>query len=227
MQGQEAEQSIINALTEIKKRTGLFDIAVIIRGGGSQIDLSCFDGYSLASEVARFPFPVVTGIGHERDDTVTDMVAHTKCKTPTDVAQFIISGVRGFEERIMEMERRLVKNTEKLMKDKVQNLASIIDNFKHLVSQALSGSRNKIAMGRQKLISALKSYADKKDSRLEKIEQAVRLLDPVNVLKRGYSITYLKGKSLRDMEAVEKGDVLTTKLNKGLITSRVEDLRDE
>lgn len=249
MQGAEAEQSIINALTEIKKRIDLFDIAVIIRGGGSQIDLSCFDGYSLASEVAKSPLPVVTGIGHERDDTVTDMVAHTKCKTPTDVAQFIISGVRGFEERVIEIQRRLVKNTDKLMKDELQNLSSIIDHLSHLVRQALSESRNKIAMGRQKLISAIKSYTDKKmnrllsyekdlrfhvrqilsrgNSRLEKVEQAVRLLDPANVLKRGYSITYLQGKSLRDIDALEKGDVLTTKLNKGLITSRVEDLRDE
>jgi exodeoxyribonuclease VII large subunit len=249
MQGQEAEQSIINALTEIKEKTDMFDIAVIIRGGGSQIDLSCFDGYSLASEVARFPLPVLTGIGHERDDTVTDIVAHTKCKNPTDVAQFIISGVRSFEERITEMQRRLVRNAEKLLKDKIQSLVSIIDSFKHLVGYALSESRNKIAIGKQKLISALKSYADKKmnsllsyekdlgfhirqilyreNGRLEKAEQAVRLIDPVNVLKRGYSITYLWGKSLRNIEAVEKGDVLTTKLNKGLITSRVEDFQDE
>lgn len=199
--------------------------------------------------MAKSPLPVVTGIGHERDDTVTDMVAHTKCKTPTDVAQFIISGVRGFEERVIEIQRRLVKNTDKLMKDELQNLSSSIDHLSHLVRQALSESRNKIAMGRQKLISAIKSYTDKKmnrllsyekdlrfhvrqilsrgNSRLEKVEQAVRLLDPANVLKRGYSITYLQGKSLRDIDALEKGDVLTTKLNKGLITSRVEDLRDE
>jgi exodeoxyribonuclease VII large subunit len=249
MQGQEAEESVIKALTKIKERTDLFDIAVIIRGGGSQIDLNCFDAYGLASEIARFPLPVVTGIGHERDDTVADMVAHTKCKTPTDVAQFIISGARGFEERIMEMERMLVRNAEKLLKDKAQSLVSTIDSFKHLVSYALSRSHNQIAIGKQNLISALRSYADKKmrsllsyekdlgfnikqilsreNSRIEKAEQAVRLLDPVNVLKRGYSITYLEGKSLKELRGVEKGDVLTTKLDKGLIMSRVEDLRDE
>ena len=91
MQGQEAGASIISALREVNRNKKHYDAVVIVRGGGSQIDLSCFDAYGLAAEVAKFPLPVITGIGHERDDTVVDIVAHTKLKTPTAVAEFLIS----------------------------------------------------------------------------------------------------------------------------------------
>ena len=101
MQGSGAEQSIISALRKVSQKIDLFDVLVIIRGGGSVIDLNCFDSYDLASEVARSPLPVITGIGHEKDDTVVDITAHTKMKTPTAVAEFLISGLRSFEENII------------------------------------------------------------------------------------------------------------------------------
>ena len=100
MQGAEAEQSIISALRKVRQKRDLFDVLVIIRGGGSVIDLNCFDSYNLASQVAQLPLPVITGIGHEKDDTVVDMTAHTKMKTPTAVAEFLISGLRSFEENV-------------------------------------------------------------------------------------------------------------------------------
>jgi exodeoxyribonuclease VII large subunit len=249
MQGESAEQSVVDALRKMHKRTNLFDMAVIIRGGGSQTDLGCFDSYGIASEVARFPIPVITGIGHERDDTVTDMVAHTKCKTPTDVAQFIISGVRGFEERIIELQRKLVRHTEKLMKDNLQTLRVFMHDLTYKVMQTLSDSHRGIDWERQKLISSLKTFDDKKatqllsyqkdlklhtkqlltkeNTRLGRIEQAIKHLDPENILKRGYSITYLNGKAIRDVHTTDRGSIIDTKLYKGLITSKVEGIKDE
>jgi exodeoxyribonuclease VII large subunit len=249
MQGEGAEQSIVDVLRKMHKRTSQFDMAVIIRGGGSQTDLSCFDSYGIASEVARFPIPVITGIGHERDDTVTDMVAHTKCKTPTDVAQFIISGVRGFEERIIELQRKLVRHTEKLMKDNLRILSSFMNDIRYKVMRSLSDSHRGIDRESQKLISALKIFDDKKssqllsyqkdlklhtkqlltkeDTRLYRIEQAIKHLDPENTLKRGYSITYLNGKAIRDVRMTERGSTIHTKLHKGSITSKVEEIKDE
>ena len=249
MQGEGAEHSIVDALRKMQKRINLFDMAAIIRGGGSQTDLSCFDSYGIASEVARFPIPVITGIGHERDDTVTDMVAHTKSKTPTDVAQFIISGVRGFEERIIELQRKLIRQTEELMKDNLQTLSSCMHDLTYKVMQTLSDSRRGIDRERQKLLSSLKTFGDKKETqmltyqkdlklqikqlltkenaRLDGIEQAIKHLDPENILKRGYSITYLNGKSVRDVHMTERGSIIQTKLYKGLITSKVEEIKDE
>jgi exodeoxyribonuclease VII large subunit len=249
MQGEGAEQSIVDALRKMHKRISLFDMAVIIRGGGSQTDLSCFDSYGIASEVARFPIPVITGIGHERDDTVTDMVAHTKCKTPTDVAQFIISGVRGFEERIIELQRKLIRHTEKLMKDNLQTLSAFMHDLTYKVMQTLSDSRRGIEMERQKLLSSLKTLGNnratqllsyqkdlklhikqlltKENTRLDRTEQAIKHLDPENILKRGYSITYLNGKAIRDVHTTERGSIIHTKVYKGLITSKVEEIKDE
>jgi exodeoxyribonuclease VII large subunit len=249
MQGEEAELSILNALSKIKEHFDEFDIAVIIRGGGSQIDLSCFDSYALASEVASFLLPVVTGIGHQRDDTVVDMVAHTKCKTPTDVAQFIISGVRSFEERILGNQARLVKSTEGLLKDTRHNLKSLIHDFRHRVNQMLSDAHRSIDAETHRLQSALRAFNVREvntllscqrnlnihmkqiwvreNGRIEKAEQAIRLLDPINVLKRGYSITFLDGTALRDATSVDEGMLLETRLYHGRFTSRVEEVRDE
>ena len=97
---------------------------VIIRGGGSVIDLNCFDGYPLAAEVAGFPLPVITGIGHEKDDTVVDIAAHTKMKTPTAVAEFLISGMRSFEENVLGLESRIVASAEQMLRDERQKLTS-------------------------------------------------------------------------------------------------------
>jgi exodeoxyribonuclease VII large subunit len=97
MQGEEAASSIIDAMHQVFENIGNYDLLVIIRGGGATLDLDCFDNYDLGSHVAQFPIPVITGIGHERDETITDMVAHTKMKTPTAVAEFIISGFRNLK----------------------------------------------------------------------------------------------------------------------------------
>jgi exodeoxyribonuclease VII large subunit len=112
MQGSQTEISVIEALDHIYEYEDLFDVVVIIRGGGSQIDLSCFDNYNLAYHITQFPLPVITGIGHEKDNTIVDLVAHTRLKTPTAVAEFLIGEVAGFDQQIEEArseERRVGK----------------------------------------------------------------------------------------------------------------------
>lgn len=107
MQGDRAEKSIISALEKIFQRTEQFDVVVLIRGGGSQVDLSCFDSYLLASHVAQFPLPVLTGIGHEQDESIVDMVAHRALKTPTAVADYLIEAVGSFESRLEELQHQV------------------------------------------------------------------------------------------------------------------------
>lgn len=115
MQGSEAAPSIIDALDRIFLMTDLFDVVVIIRGGGATADLSCFDNYELALHITQFPLPVITGIGHEKDDTIADMVAHTRMKTPTAVAEFIVSGAARFYERLLELEHELVHKAREIL----------------------------------------------------------------------------------------------------------------
>lgn len=248
MQGEEAEKSIINALREIRKQQTAFDLIVLLRGGGSQIDLSYFDSYGLAAEIAQFPLPVITGIGHERDDTICDMVAHTKMKTPTAVAEFIISGVRSFEERVIDCQRRLIKHTEHLLKDESYRLRNASQELINAVLQAIAKSIGKINIITHKLKSANKTYIERRQSilvsnqknlrsainsiftsrfnKLAQMEQAIRYLDPMNVLKRGYSITYFKGRALKNIDALGADVLIQTKIYRGLITSRIEALED-
>ncbi|HAM51648.1 MAG TPA: exodeoxyribonuclease VII large subunit [Nitrospiraceae bacterium] len=249
MQGQEAEESILYALSHIREKIDLYDAIVIIRGGGSQVDLSCFDSYRLAVEVAKFPLPVITGIGHERDDTVVDLVAHTRMKTPTAVAGFIIDGIRTFEEKLLGMQGRLIHKTKDLLKEEDHRFRHIVYSFTHIITErfhnedkrlhaavhrltnganrAIDSSANKVGLNSNKLKLSVRSLFQAQENRLKHVEQGLRLLDPVNVLKRGYSITYLNTKAVKDISALTEGDIIQTKLYHGLINSRVEDLNEE
>lgn len=117
VQGAEAEASIVRALEMVAERADDFDVAVVIRGGGSKMDLACFDSYEVASNIAQFPLPVITGIGHERDRSIADMVAHTAVKTPTAVAEFIIGVDSDFMAMLDELGRRLVAASDNEIAD--------------------------------------------------------------------------------------------------------------
>jgi exodeoxyribonuclease VII large subunit len=144
LQGEEAEKSIIEALDKIFKYENLFDIVVIIRGGGSQADLSCFNNYWLAYNVAQFPIPVITGIGHEQDESVVDIVAHTHLKTPTAVAEYLISAFQDAEDYINELQNNVIEIFQEAVsieKEKISRYALMI---KPVVSERISKNYNKI-----------------------------------------------------------------------------------
>ncbi len=249
MQGQEAESSIISALRKIRGHKDLFDAVVIVRGGGSQIDLSCFDTYGLAVEVAQFPLPVITGIGHERDDTVADLVAHTKLKTPTAVAEFLLSGMSSFEERLSNAQRTLAHLIDESMKEETHRFQYLVQHFRHIVRDRFSGEMSRIEIVLHKLIhettqsinshnsslkldmsrivGGLNKLFQQKENRIKHCGQALRLLDPVNVLKRGYSITYFKEKAVKDIATLQEGDIIRTRVYKGMVKSKVEALHAE
>lgn len=130
MQGKGTSESIIQALDHIFRYEDLFDLVVIIRGGGAQIDLASFDNYELAFHVAQFPIPVVTGIGHDKDETVIDLVAHTKMKTPTAVAEFLINGVEAFVQHLTNMENQLADLIEERLDMNREYLESLVQQFK-------------------------------------------------------------------------------------------------
>jgi exodeoxyribonuclease VII large subunit len=249
MQGQGAEESIISALSKIKDKTHLYDVVVIIRGGGSQVDLSCFDSYRLAVKVAKFPMPVITGIGHERDDTVIDIVAHTRMKTPTAVAGFIIDGIRTFEENFLDLQQRLILRAKDLLKDETHRFRYIVQSFSRIISKRfytedkthystihrlingtnllVNFSTNRLTIDNNKLSSSVKSLFQTQDDRVKHLEQGIKLLDPANVLKRGYSITYSNSKAIRTVSQLSEGDIIQTKLYEGSIKSKVEGLNEE
>lgn len=222
MQGAETEKSIISAFNRINKYKHLFDAVILIRGGGSTVDLSCFDSYPIAAKIARFPLPVLTGIGHEKDDTVADMAAHTKMKTPTAVAEFLISGLSSFEEKIITIQNRLRTYTERLLKDNSFALNALTQRLAFMPVRMITANQNRLLILRKDLSGHLRQLFYKEGTQLSRCEQAVRLMDPSNLLRRGYSLTRYKGEIIKDSALLKNGASITTKFYNGTIISIVK-----
>ncbi len=287
MQGADAVPSIINALERIFQYEDFFDAVVIIRGGGATADLSSFDNYDLAINITQFPLPVITGIGHEKDDTIIDLVAHTRLKTPTAVAEFFVNGVDSFFTRLIELENRVVqlsRETLKVQKEKMERLAESLkysvsgfindkqvqltkkgnelknnvsefsfkknyelNKLKHHFGSALSLSfveeKNKILRVQRNLkrVSAelvlkeqssimqltalLGSKAQRviyqEQKRIHLNENSIRLLNPENILKRGFTLTLKEGKIVKSVKQVKIDEELETRFADGFIKSKI------
>jgi len=132
LQGDDASQSMIEALLEINRQIDDFDVVAIIRGGGAATDLDCFDSYDLATHVAQFPIPIITGIGHERDETIVDMVAHSKMKTPTAVAEFLVFGLNAFEGKVESLFDMVDRYAMEVISERTLKLESVAERIKGL-----------------------------------------------------------------------------------------------
>lgn len=208
MQGTDAPASIINALQKIDKKTNI-DLVVIIRGGGSQLDLECFNDYDLCSHIAQFPLPVITGIGHERDETIADMVAHTKLKTPTAVAEFILQGIFSFESKVDDAAGRI----SQLAKSIIQSASNSIININaalHLGAQNITSNESyRLNAIKDMVKSNTRQQVNLQLNLINKFEDKHRFLDPNNALKRGFSFTTFGGKSMLNNK-ISVGDKITT-----------------
>jgi exodeoxyribonuclease VII large subunit len=221
MQGPDTEESVINALNRIADHAGLFDVAVIIRGGGSQSDLSWFDSYNIAYHVTQFPIPVITGIGHEKDLSVTDMVASQALKTPTAVADYLIERTAAAEAGLNLMISEIIDLTKSVIEDST----SLLDSFKlKLISSAgaiAAGNKSLTERHRADLVKSVSNFLEKVKTRSLWMESTLSILNPENVLKRGYSITTLNGKLIKSLQQVRVEDIIETRLSDGEIKSKV------
>ncbi len=157
MQGDHAAASLIKSLELIYENISLFDVVVIIRGGGASLDLLCFDDYLLANNIAQFPIPVITGIGHERDLTVADIVAHTNLKTPTAVAEFLISGAAGFLERINDYSLKMQLTVKKYLDQHHQKFDGITYKLKSKLNSGLIDKQYRLTRFSERLPSVIKT----------------------------------------------------------------------
>ena len=255
MQGEAVEQSVISALEKIyaeisSGQTGQsFDCVVIIRGGGATSDLSGFDTLALAENVANFPLPVITGIGHERDESVLDMVSHTRVKTPTAAAAFLISNLKNVLDEIEDSEQRIhakVKQRMDMEKIRLLNYAQKIPMLfsvvrtrqEALLGQLLVKMRSSIGYRlqdeRHRLIVLQNNmqpllYRKLTDERhlLDLLSQRLIGLDPNRLLKRGYSITLKNGRTVRDVSQLKEGDELETRFENGTVRSVVNQVNNK
>ena len=221
MQGDDVERSVISALNAVAERRDDFDVVVIIRGGGAVSELSCFDSYALAYNIANFPLPVITGIGHERDDTVADVVAHTKVKTPTAAAEFIINRVFDSASELENLTRRMSDavsdrmNAEHIRMDRLsQKLPSLFAILKTRQEQVLETIWIKS-------VNAVRNMLTTQNHKLEMMEKSIAAADPVVILKRGYSVTRLNGRAVKGASDLKKGDRLTTVFADGSVESEI------
>ena len=221
MQGDDVERSVIAALDAVAARMDDFDVVIIIRGGGAVSELSCFDSYNLAYNIANFPLPVITGIGHERDDTVADVVAHTKVKTPTAAAEFIISKVFDTAQVLEGLARRMGDavtgrmNAEAVRLERLaQKLPSLFAVLKVRNEQMLENIWNRSVNGMRNLLTV-------KNHRLELLEKSIAAADPALILKRGFSLTRCNGHVVNRVSDLKPGDRLTTVLADGTVESEI------
>lgn len=267
MQGDRVEASVIEALNTIAAEADRWDVVVIIRGGGATTDLHGFDNYLLAANVAQFPLPVLTGIGHERDDTIVDMVAHTRLKTPTAVAAYLIESRQGEAEQLLTLQQRLAEAVSRqlvtcsrqvdeasarlrlaatrLVAQKRQDYARLLHRYELAATRSVNSERERLyrlsarvemAVQRrlqlstqqleaypQRLRLAVDHLLQQQRVRHEQVVRALRLAGPDRILALGFSITYHKGKPVRNASELREGDELVTRMYQGEVKSIVKE----
>ena len=243
MQGNEVENSVVDALNRIAARLDEWDVVVIIRGGGATSDLQGFDSLLLAENVAQFPLPIITGIGHERDDTVIDLIAHTRVKTPTAAAEFLIHHQEQELDTLEDLSARLTDHISQLLYDETTRLKMLASKIPMLFStvkareevrlhrlsasmanssiQHLEQAKGRVELMNQQLSLYTSALLQGERKRIELMESKLQSAHPNRILQLGFSITRVGGKALKDVDEVKEGDEIETTLALGTFKSTI------
>ncbi|MBC7863826.1 MAG: exodeoxyribonuclease VII large subunit, partial [Bacteroidia bacterium] len=263
--GKEAEEELKQSMIKIFKSNKEYDCVVIIRGGGSATDFLVFNTYGIAQAVARFPIPVITGIGHLTDVSITDLMAHTSTNVPTKAAEFIIAHNRLFEEKISVFQKSIIIKTQQLIASSLNKInstqSSVLNNSRSVLIKNKDGivKANQTILNKSKTIlftlhknlttvsglvttspfirvrnkqndlknisNNLKSFSqislNNQKSYLNHYVSIIKIMNPKNILKKGFAIVKQKGKILKDSEQVEAGSELTISLYESEIITKV------
>jgi len=266
LQGDVAVQSIISALKKIKRVKDHFDIVIIVRGGGAEVGMTCYNNYDLCKAIAEFPLPVLTGIGHSTNLNVAEMVSFRNEITPTKLAEFLLQTFREFEQEIKRLNREMMAHSLQLIDKTKQDFNGQVRVFKHaslrftdslknelkqqiielknttryflknendavlslkndyriVTKEIITAERNTLSLISKPIKGSLLHFFERKESDLEQLEKTVNILNPSNVLQRGYSLTLLNGKILSAKNKPKKGDLIESKTNSLTLFSRVE-----
>ena len=220
MQGEGVEQSIIAALERIYDAP--FDCVVIIRGGGATSDMSGFDTLALAENVANFPIPIITGIGHDRDESILDMVSHTRVKTPTAAAALLIDHLKVVLDIIDSSQNIITRYAQQKLSTLSSQLSTLQEAIPRLFSVVKTRQEAKTDLFWQRMLTAIDRRFTSERHRLELADERLKALDPTLLLKRGYSITLKDGRAVRDPQVLAPGDEIETRVEKGTIKSIIK-----
>lgn len=222
MQGDQAADSIIEALDNIYEHADLFDVVVIIRGGGATTDLACFDSYELALNCAQFPLPVIAGIGHQRDLSIVDMVAHTSVKTPTAAAALLIEMMEEAKNKMTETYTAIYQLLHQRIQSQQQKLADISWKIRHALLNKTADKKLTLERQKSRLIQSIRLTLSAQKNKLALIENSIERHSPAFLLKYGYTITTLNGKRLTSVKKIKPGDKIQTYLSDGDFGSTVD-----
>ncbi|MBC7777497.1 MAG: exodeoxyribonuclease VII large subunit [Phycisphaerae bacterium] len=220
VQGKNVETEVLVALEKIGKASKRFYCVVVVRGGGARLDLMAFDGLTLCQAAATMPLPILVGIGHDIDETVLDLVAHTSLKTPTAVADFLVNHNLIFEGNILEAASDLVSLTQNILKFKHLELDRAETTAYFAAREQIQETARKLDFLAENLPAQAFQTIREQQHQLEKMEAIYLNLHPENVLQRGYSITTKNGRVIRSSSEVESGDALETRLWEGVVKSK-------
>lgn len=221
MQGEQVEQSVIAALDRINARIDEFDVVVIIRGGGATTDMSGFDTLALAENVANFPLPIITGIGHDRDECILDMVSYMRVKTPTAAAAFLIDHLSEVYTALVSARERISRIAERHLAYKKMRLKQLADRIPTLFALTRERQTKRIDALAHRLDSAATQRLERERHRLQLVAQRAQAQDPIHILRRGYSITLHNGHALRSGDELANGDIIETRLEQGTLKSEI------
>ena len=224
MQGEETEASVTGALDMVAGEAGKYDAVAIIRGGGSTTDLSWFDSYAIAFHVTQFPLPVLTGIGHEKDQSVTDLAAWKALRTPTAVAGFLVERTLECENRIISMAGELTSAVTEALEAAGEQISSLQNRIASTARLIVRVNSDRLGYHAETLRRSSGIVLQKAADITGRLEGSLRHLDPAAVLKRGYTLTSRNGLIIRSAGNLEPGDIITTHFEKDTATSTVQQI---
>lgn len=249
LQGDRSAPSIVAQLQQIKKVLHHFDAVAIVRGGGGDVGLASYNNYELAREICLFPIPVFTGIGHSTNETVSEMVSFRNAITPTELADFLLQQFHNVSVPLHDAEATIVERSIRLLQEESTRFDHTVKYFKSVTTNYLQGRSHEV----QHLRTALSQYSNfllqkaklnsdnaasdlkrgvgafykEQQSQIQNIERQVSILDPINVLRRGFSITTVNGKTVKQTSMVSAGEEIITQLADGKIISEVKSSQSE
>jgi exodeoxyribonuclease VII large subunit len=269
LQGDRAVESILFQLEKIRKEAAHFDLVAIIRGGGGDVGLSCFNDYRLSKQIALFPLPVLTGIGHATNETVVEMVSYRNSITPTELADFLLQKFHNFSVPLQKAEEVLLSGARRLLAEERQNLQHTVRYFRSVTDNVLLRSEHEVrqqardlfkqsivGLQRRKQVNGMlanklralslsfctgakqeigqqvfmmrkciSTFVREQKSGVMNLAKTVSNMHPENVLKRGYSITRIKGKTVTHVDQVHLSDTIEITVANGVLVSSVNEIK--
>lgn len=226
VQGESNANQLVATLVNVFQANQPYDLVVIIRGGGAQTDLLLFDDYNIGKAIAKFPVPVITGIGHQKNETIADLMAHTATKTPTKTAEFIINRNYTFEDALLRLQHQVVITSQQRFSTASRSLARLNNTIVHQSKNILQHRSQDLLLKRSALPTLSTHYLKNQQQDLEHRLSLIRALSPENTLKRGFAIIKAAGRITSHPDDLEIGKDIEVILANKTITSTVKSKTD-